>query len=114
MINVFFLLMILAEIIASTSQVLLKISAGKQYPSFIREYLNAFVIGGYALLVISMVITIFCYNGLGYMGTVVMEPMAYIIVMFMSRVIFKEKIVPSKIIGMTLIIAGIAVFYLLG
>ena len=114
MINVFFLLMIFAEIIASTSQVLLKISAEKQYPSFIREYLNAFVIGGYALLVISMVITIFCYDGLGYMGTVVMEPIAYIIVMFMSRVIFKEKIVPTKVIGMILIIAGIAVFYSLG
>ena len=114
MINVFFLLMILAEIIASASQVLLKISAGKQYPSFVREYLNLFVIGGYALLVISMVIGIFCYDGLGYMGTVVMEPIAYIIVMFMSRVIFKEKIVPTKIIGMVLIISGIAVFYLLG
>ncbi len=114
MINVFFILMIIAEIIASTSQVLLKTSAGKQYPSFTREYLNAFVIGGYALLVVSMVITIFCYDGLGYMGTVVMEPIAYIIVMLMSRVIFKEKIVASKVIGMVLIIAGIAVFYLLG
>ena len=114
MINVFFLLMILAEIIASTSQVLLKVSAGKKYPGFIREYLNAFVIGGYALLVVSMVISIFCYDGLGYMGVVVLEPVAYIIVMFMSRVIFKEKIVPSKIIGMFLIIAGIVVFYLLG
>ena len=46
MINVFFLLMLLSETIASTSQVLLKKSAQKEYPSFIREYLNALVIGG--------------------------------------------------------------------
>lgn len=114
MINVFFLLALLSLTIASVSQVLLKMSAQREYPSFIREYLNAFVIGGYGLLVISMVITIFCYDGLGYLGVVVLEPISYIIVMFMSRVIFKEKIVTTKIIGMILIICGIAVFYLLG
>ncbi len=114
MINVYFFLMLFSELIASTSQILLKLSAGKKYPSFIREYLNVLVISGYGLLVLSMVIAIFCYDGLGYMGVVVLEPIAYIIVMFMSRVIFKEKIVPSKIIGMFLIIAGIVVFYLLG
>ncbi len=114
MINVFFLLMLLSETIASTSQVLLKKSAQKEYPSFIREYLNALVIGGYGLLVLSMVISIFCYDGLGYMGVVVMEPIAYVIVMFMSRVVFKEKFVRSKIIGMVLIISGIVVFYAFG
>lgn len=114
MFNIFFLLMLILETIASTSQVLLKKSAQKEYPSFIREYLNVLVIGGYGLLVLSMVISIFCYSGLGYMGVVVMEPIAYIIVMFMSRVIFKEKITPRKIAGMILIIGGIAAFYLLG
>jgi drug/metabolite transporter (DMT)-like permease len=114
MFNVYFFLMILAEFIAAFSQVLLKKSAGKQYPSFIREYLNALVIGGYALLVLSMVIGIFCYGGLGYMGVVVMEPIAYIMVMFLSGVIFKEKITAGKIVGMCLIIGGIVVFYLLG
>ena len=48
------------------------------------------------------------------MGVVVMEPIAYVIVMFMSRVVFKEKFVRSKIIGMVLIISGIVVFYALG
>ena len=69
---------------------------------------------GYGLLFLSMFIGIFCYKGLGYMGVVVMEPIAYIMVMFFSRVIFKEKITPNKIIGMCFIIGGIAVFYLLG
>ncbi len=106
--------MILAELIASTSQILLKKSAEKEYPSFIREYLNALVIGGYGMLMISMIISIFCYDGLGYMGVVVMEPLGYIIVMFLSRLVFKEKFTIRKLIGMVLILGGIAVFYGLG
>ena len=112
--NIFFLLMILAELIASTSQILLKKSAEKEYPSFIREYLNILVIGGYGMLMVSMVISIFCYDGLGYMGVVIMEPLGYIIVMFLSRIVFKEKFTLRKLIGMTMILTGISVFYVLG
>ena len=72
MFNVFFLIMIFGELLASVSQVLLKKSSQKEYPSFIREYLNVLVIGGYGLLVLSMIVGIFCYKGLGYMGVVVM------------------------------------------
>ena len=112
--NIFFFLMILAELIASTSQILLKKSAEKEYPSFIREYLNILVIGGYGMLMVSMVISIFCYDGLGYMGVVIMEPLGYIIVMFLSRIVFKEKFTLRKLIGMTMILTGISVFYVLG
>ena len=72
MINMFFFLMILAELVAASSQMLLKKSAGKEYPSFIREYLNVLVISGYGLLVVSMIITIVCYGSriLLYGGTV--------------------------------------------
>ena len=114
MFNVFFFLMILAELVAASSQMLLKKSAGKEYPSFIREYLNILVMSGYGLLVVSMVITIFCYGGLGYMGTVVMEPINYILVMVMSRTFFQEKFTTKKIIGVLFIIAGIGVFYGIG
>ncbi len=114
MINIYFVLMIVAELVASSSQMLLKKSALKEYPSFIREYLNALVIGGYALLVLSMVISIFCYDGLGYMGVVVMEPISYILVMIMSRIFFKEQFTSRKIVGTILIILGIAIFYALG
>ena len=114
MINIYFFLMLFSLLIAATSQVLLKMSAKREYSSFLREYLNGYVIGGYSLLVCSMVLAIFCYKGLGYMGTVVMEPISYIMVMALSRVIFKEKVTLPKIVGMILIIAGITVFYLLG
>ena len=108
----YFFMMLLAELIASSSQIFLKMSSKKSYPSAIREYLNCLVIGGYSLLLVSMVISIFCYDGLGYMGTVVMEPISYVIVMFMARAFFREKLTARKLIGMGLIVCGIAVFHL--
>ena len=83
----FFLLMIFSEIIAASSQMLLKKSAMKEYSSVIREYLNPYVIIGYFMLVMSMVIAIVCYGGLGYMEVVVMEPINYILVMIFSCLI---------------------------
>ena len=109
----YFIMMLLAELIASSSQIFLKMSSKKSYPSAIREYLNCLVIGGYSLLMVSMVITVvFGYNKLGYMGTVIMEPISYVFVLILSRIVFKEKISKRKIVGMSLIICGIAVFFL--
>ncbi len=109
---VFFLLALFSQLIASSSQMLLKKSAQKKYPNVIREYLNVLVISGYGMIVIAMVIAIVCYRGLGYLGTVVMEPIGYIIVMIMSRVFFKEKFTPTKVVGGLMIVAGIAVYYM--
>ena len=114
MINVFFFLMLLAQFIAAVSQLLLKKSAMQEHSGFLREYLNVFVIGGYALLVVSMVIVIFCYSGLDYMGVVVVEPISYVMVMLLSRLVFGEKLTASKLAGMALIVCGIAVFYMFG
>ncbi|MCR5557494.1 MAG: multidrug ABC transporter [Butyrivibrio sp.] len=111
MINIFFFLMMLSELISASSQMLLKKSASKEHDSVIKEYLNPWVICGYGMLFIAMVISIFCYKGLGYMGVVVMEPINYIIVMVMSRLIFKEKFTRKKMIGMACIVAGILIFY---
>lgn len=114
MINIFFLFMIVAELIAASSQMLLKKSAQKEHSSIITEYLNPWVICGYGLLLLSMIVTIFCYDGLGYMGVVVMEPINYVIVLVMARLIFKEKITFRKFLGVLLIISGIVVFYMIG
>ena len=112
MINVFFFLMLLAEFIAAVSQVFLKKSAQKEHGSFIKEYVNPLVIGGYGLLVLSMMLTIYCNTGLEYMAAVLMESMSYIMVMIMSRLVFKEKITRFKFIGICLIMLGIVTFNL--
>ncbi|WP_044913868.1 multidrug ABC transporter [Butyrivibrio sp. WCE2006] len=109
----FIVLMLFGQLLASVSQIMLKQSSLKEYPGFIRQYLNVLVIGGYGLLVVSMLVAIICYGHMPYMYVVIIEPVGYILVMFLSRMIFKEKITKNKIWGMILIMAGILVFYLL-
>ena len=109
----FIILALFGKLLASVSQILLKKSSGKEYPNFIRQYLNVLVIGGYGLLVISMLVAIICYGHMPYMYVVIIEPVGYILVMFLSRFVFKEKITKSKLAGMVLILSGILIFYLM-
>ena len=43
-------IMVCSVFVASVSQILLKISANKTYPSKIKEYLNGYVITGLSLI----------------------------------------------------------------
>ena len=111
--NKVFLLIALSSVtIASFSQVLLKMGAGKSYPSKIREYLNFYVITGYGLLFVSMVLTIVAYSHLSYLSVPVVEAVGYVLVPVLSYFIFKEKLSKRKILGIVFILAGIIVYYL--
>ena len=109
----FIILALFGQLLASVSQILLKKSSGKEYPNFIRQYLNILVIGGYGLLVVALFVAIICYGHMPYMYVVIIEPVGYILVMFLSRFVFKEKITRSKVAGMMLILCGILIFYLM-
>ncbi len=108
----YYLLFIAAVVISSVSQILLKNATKKNYNSVIREYLNPWVISGYALLVLTTVLTVLAYSGLDYKNGPVIESLGYVLIMIFSAVIFKEKITKKKLIGNIIIILGIAVFYL--
>ena len=111
--NKVFLLIALSSVtIASFSQVLLKMGAGKTYPSKIREYLNFYVITGYGMLFVSMVLTIVAYSHLSYLSVPVVEAVGYVLVPVLSYFIFKEKLSKRKILGILFILAGIVVYYL--
>lgn len=107
-----FFLYLLSVVIASCSQILLKKSAMKQYTSFIREYLNPYVIIGYGMLFGSMILTILAYKGIEFKNGPIMESLGYVLVIIMSRFIFKEKITRSKVLGTLLILIGVTVFVL--
>jgi drug/metabolite transporter (DMT)-like permease len=100
--------------IASFSQILLKKSSTRTYPSWIREYLNPFVICGYGLMFMAMLFSTFAYSGLDYTNVPLLESCGYITVMVLSYFFFKEKITLRKVAGMTIILIGIAVYYLGG
>lgn len=108
----YFMLYVTSVVIAAFSQLLLKASANRPHASLMREYLNPFVIGGYGLLVISMLLTIGAFRGLAYKNGPVIESLGYVLVMLLSRLFFKERLTRRKLASTALIIAGILVFYL--
>ena len=108
----YYLLYLVSVTIAAFSQLLLKKSANRSHDSFLKEYLNPYVIGGYALLVMSMLFTIGAYRGLAYKNGPIIESLGYILVMLLSGIFLKEKITSRKVAGTALILVGIVVFYL--
>ena len=110
--NGFLLLALLSVVIASFSQVMLKLGAGKTYNSKIREYLNVYVITGYGMLFVSMVITIIAYSHLSYLSVPVVEAVGYVLVPVLSYFIFREKLTKRKILGILFILTGIVIYYL--
>ena len=110
--NKYIALLLVSVVIASSSQIFLKISAMKKHKSFIFEYLNPLVILGYGMMIASTVTTILAYRGLEYKNGPVIESLGYLLVMILSYLFFKEKITKKKLIGNIIILMGIFVFYL--
>lgn len=112
--NPYILIVISSVIIASFSQVLLKKSAQKKYPNWIREYLNAYVIIGYGMMFISLFLTMIGYKGFKNFANIpLLESTGYVIVMVLGYFFFKEKITRRKLLGVAVIMAGIFVYYML-
>ena len=110
--SIFLFIALCSVVIASFSQVLLKMGAGKTYNSKIREYVNFYVITGYGILLVSMVLTIVAYSHLSYLSVPVVEAVGYVLVPVLSYFIFKEKLSKRKVLGITFILAGIMIYYL--
>ena len=109
--NMFLLVALMSVVIASFSQIMLKLGAGKTYSSKIREYLNVYVISGYGMLFISMVLTIVAYSHLSYLSVPVVEAVGYVLVPVLSYLIFKEKLSKRKVLGIGFILLGIVIYH---
>ncbi len=108
----YIILLVLAVLVSSISQIILKKSASKTYNSIFREYFNLYVITGYGLMVVSTVLVILGLKGVPYKNEPIIESLGYIFVMVLSNLILGEKITKKKIIGNLLILSGIIVYYL--
>lgn len=104
------LLLLFSVFIASCSQILLKISANKKKKSRLHEYLNFHVITAYAIFFTSTILTVLAYKGVELKYGAVIEAAGYVFILFMGRLILKEKITRNKILGIMLIIIGIIIF----
>lgn len=108
----YWLVLFLAVVISASSQMLLKQGASKKYDSVVREYLNPWVISGYAVMILSTLCIIYAYRGVAYKNGAIIESLGYILIMLLSRLLFQEKITKKKLAGNLIILMGVLVFYL--
>lgn len=106
--NICLLILIINCIISAYSQILLKKAARREYSSFVFQYLNMYVISSYLFFFLVIIINVFL---LRYLPISIVNPIAEvlpIIFSFISGIIFfEEKLSKVKILGITVIIAGL-------
>ena len=106
--------MLLGVFISSVAQVLLKKESMKPHESVIQEYLNAPVIIAYVIFFGATFLSIYAYRVVPLSMGAILEATGYIYVTIFGVVIFKEKLNGMKLTALGLILAGIAVYALLG
>lgn len=109
----YYALVILSIFAAASAQMLLKQGARQNYANFWRQYLNPWVIGGYAIMSCSLVLNIFCMSrGVQVKEVSVIESLSYLFVPCLTFFLFKEKITWRKIGAIIIIISGVILFFL--
>lgn len=107
-----YILVISSVFLAACAQMLLKQGARKQYDTWWRQYINGWVIGGYAIMLSTMMMNIFAMSrGVEVKEVSIIESMSYLFVPILSFVIFKERLTWRKVISIGVIIIGIIVFF---
>ena len=106
------LLVVLAVFAAAGAQMLLKQGAKEAYPSFLRQYVNPWVIGGYGIMGVSMLLNIFCLSrGVQVKEVSIIESLSYLFVPCLAWLFFKETITWRKAGAIAMIMLGIVVFF---
>ncbi len=104
------IIFLLSVLVSSVSQLLLKMSANRQYETRLAEYLNPKVIIAYVLFFGATLITVLAYQYVPLSLGPVLESTGYIFVTLLGCFVLKEKIGKQKLVGMLVIIAGILLF----
>lgn len=108
----YYLIVILSVFFAACAQMLLKQGACQQYDTWWRQYINGWVIGGYAIMMGAMLMNIYAMSkGVRVQDVTIIESMSYLFVPMLSFLIFKERLTWRKIIATGVIIIGIIVFF---
>ena len=98
---------------AACAQMLLKQGARQGYKPFWRQYLNGWVISGYALMFAAMVANIWCmHQGLQLKELSIIESTSYFFVPALSWLLFREPITTRKALAIGIIVVGVIVFFI--
>ncbi|MDE7311763.1 MAG: EamA family transporter [Eubacterium sp.] len=108
----YFLTAVFSGVLSSFSQILLKMSAAKRRQPVWKEYINLYVIAGYGIMALCMILTVIAYKGIPFKYGAVLESLAYLYIMILSRVFLKEEITRKKAVGNFMIVTGVILFSL--
>lgn len=103
-------ILLVSVFISSVSQILLKKAANRVYTSPLKEYLNPLVIGAYAMFFSSVILTMLALRYLPLSMSPILESTGYIFVSVLGYFFLKESFSRRKLLGIALILVGIAVF----
>ncbi len=117
------LIVILAVFTAACAQMLLKKGASLtsvHSPEgegrarwFIKQYLNPWVIGGYTIMGLVMLVNIWAMSkGVLLKEVGIIESLSYLFVPCLSWIIFGERLSWMKIVAIAIIMCGIVVFFI--
>ena len=107
------LIVIFSVFAAAGAQMLLKQGAKQEYPSFWKQYLNPWVISGYVIMGASLMLNIFCMSrGVQVKEVSIIESLSYLYVPCLSWLFFKEAVTWRKVGAISVIMAGIIVFFI--
>lgn len=111
--SVWHLVVIGSLVISSFAQMALKKGAMTPHRSFLEDYLNVWVAGGYMMMFLSMVIDIWAVShGVLVKELSTMESCSYLFVPLLGWLFFGEKISARKFGAIALILAGVIVFFI--
>ena len=109
----YYLLVILSVFAAAGAQMLLKQGARQSYIGFWRQYLNPWVICGYAIMACSLILNIFCMSrGVQVKEVSTIESLSYLFVPVLAFILFRERITWRKSIAIAIIMTGVIVFFM--
>lgn len=103
-------MMVLAALLAAISQVFLKSSALREHKGLLWEYLNGYVIAGYGMLAVSLLLNMWAYQGVEYRFGPVINATSYVFALVLGRLFLKERITIRKLVGNVMIILGILIY----
>ena len=109
---IYSLILVSSSLISSVSQIMLKKSAQREYPSKLKEYLNPLVIIAYGLFFGTTFISMYALKVVPLSMAPILEASGYIFVAILSYIFLKEKMTKRQLLGMGLIIVGIVVYSL--
>ena len=108
----FIVLIILAVFASALAQMALKRGTMLPAHSFLLQYLNPWVVCGYAILAAALLTNVFCLSrGVFVNQIAALESLGYLFVPLLARFFFRESFTPRKIAATAVIMAGVLVFF---